>query len=237
MGSMNREQLKALEEEVNTELESRATPTAEPIKDGVVDFDLYLASNPKILWILKEPYDEITDGVPSGGGWSITEHILSVGKFGNRPPFAPIAYITYSIFNGFPKWSGIRYVTEDQRVKEAIKRIAYINVSKMPALPRSGGTDFGSAYRENRDLLHKQINGVQPDVIIGGGTLHLFFNDWQLSAGDFSSAGSAAYCSRNGRLYIDAYHPSQTSVAYDIYVDDIVSIIKEHRLVPPFLDS
>ena len=50
---MNREQLEALEDEVNSELESSSTSIAEPITDGVVDFDLYLASAPKILWILK----------------------------------------------------------------------------------------------------------------------------------------------------------------------------------------
>jgi hypothetical protein len=231
---MNREQLEALENEVNTELDASATSTAEPITDGVVDFDLYLASAPKILWILKEPVDEIINGVPAGGGWSMTKHVLSVGKFGNKPPFAPMAYVAYSVFNNFPKWAEIDYVTENPKVKEAVKHIAYINISKMPALSTSGGTDFAGIYRQNRHLLRKQIDGMQPDVIIGGSTLPFFFSDLHLDANRFMKKGSASFCLQDSRLYIDAYHPSQWNVVdNDDYVDDIVAIIKEHSPVLP----
>lgn len=231
---MNREQLEALENEVNTELQSSASSIAEPITDGVVDFDLYLASAPKILWILKEPVDEIENGVPSGGGWSITKHVLAVGKFGNKGPFAPIAYVAYSVFNNFKKWSEIDYVTNNPLVKEAIKRIAYINISKMPALSTSGGTDFASIYSQNRHLLRKQIDGMQPDIIIGGGTLYMFYGDLGLKREEFTEAGHLTYCRKDDRLYIDAYHPSQWNVVKrDVYVDEVVSVIKDHSPVLP----
>lgn len=41
------------------------------IADGISDLNAYLSSYPKIAWILKEPYDEIKEGKPCGGGWSI----------------------------------------------------------------------------------------------------------------------------------------------------------------------
>ena len=44
----------------------------EPIYDGVVDAGGYLASKPKVMWILKEPYDDFdAEGKPSGGGWTM----------------------------------------------------------------------------------------------------------------------------------------------------------------------
>ena len=44
----------------------------EPIYDGVVDAEAYLASKPKIMWILKEPYDDFdAKGTPQGGGWTM----------------------------------------------------------------------------------------------------------------------------------------------------------------------
>jgi len=44
----------------------------EPIYDGVYDVEKYLASSPRIMWILKEPYDDFTsEGKPTGGGWAI----------------------------------------------------------------------------------------------------------------------------------------------------------------------
>mgnify|MGYP006873137254 FL=1 len=39
-----------------------------PITDGVADIPAYLSSKPKIMWILKEPYDDFTiSGKPKGG--------------------------------------------------------------------------------------------------------------------------------------------------------------------------
>ena len=62
---MTRELIEALDNEVKTELQfAFASLTAYPITDGVVDVDLYLASSPKILWVLKEPVDEaLADGL------------------------------------------------------------------------------------------------------------------------------------------------------------------------------
>ena len=230
---MNREQLEALEKEVNSELALSATLIAEPITDGVVDFELYLASAPKILWILKEPVDEIENGVPRAGGWSMTKHVLAIGEFGGKGPFAPIAYAAHSVFNNFKKQAEIAKVSVDPHVKEAVKRIAYINVNKMPALRTSGGTDFASIYRQNRQLLLKQIDGMHPDVIIGGSTLYLFFEDLGLKREEFADKGSVGFCCKDGRLYIEADHPSQWRIPRSTYVDDIVSVIKEHSPVLP----
>ena len=236
-----RDQLEALETEVEADLNAIAeggAPGSEAITDGVVDKDVYLSSSPKILWILKEPVDEVVNGVPGGGGWSLIEHVLAVGNFGNRPPFAPLAYVAYAVFHNFPKWSGIKYVTEDLEVRESVKRIAYINVSKMPALPTSGGTDLAYCYRRNRHILIKQIEGINPDIIIGGNTLPLFFADLGITAAQFTTKGSADFCVKENRLYIDAYHPSQwNKVASDVYVDDLVSIIKDHSPIQPHTQS
>ena len=44
----------------------------EPIYDGLVDAEAYLASKPKVMWILKEPYDDFdAEGMPAGGGWTM----------------------------------------------------------------------------------------------------------------------------------------------------------------------
>lgn len=228
-------QLETLEREVNDELNAiaEAAILPDPITDGVVDIDLYLASQPKIMWILKEPPGDIEDGRLCGG-WSMTKHVLAAGKFGNKPPFAPIAYVTYAVFNQYPKWSQMKYVSEDPKVRESVKRIAYINISKMPALQTSGGTDFSIHYRQNRHLLCKQIDGIKPDVIIGGNTLPFFFSDLQLDASRFTKQGSASFCVQDSRLYIDAYHPSQWNVVdKEDYIDDIVAIIKTHSPVLP----
>jgi len=230
---MKRE-LEALENDVKAELRSSATSIADPITDGVVDVDLYLASSPKMLWILKEPVDDVVNGVPSGGGWSMAKDILAVGKFGNKPPFAPIAYVAYSVFNGFKKWGDIDYVTKNPAVKAAVKHIAHININKMPALPTSGGTDFGRIYSQNRNLLLRQIYTLSPDILIFGSTIGFFLEDLGLKREEFKPIGSLKYCVKGQRLFIDAFHPSQwTQVSPIDYVDEIVATIKEQSPVLP----
>ncbi len=44
----------------------------EPIYNGEVDAEAYLATKPKVMWILKEPYDDFdAEGMPAGGGWTM----------------------------------------------------------------------------------------------------------------------------------------------------------------------
>ncbi len=57
---------------------------AEPIIDGIVDISGYLQSKPKILWILKEPYDDEEGGIASGGGWHFANNFLTKDDFYER---------------------------------------------------------------------------------------------------------------------------------------------------------
>ena len=227
---MNKEQiLKQLQEvdEAFDSIKKKENRQDSPIYDGIVDIDRYLSASPKILWILKEPYDEPTGG---GGGYSITEDVLACGeKMTNKAPFAPIAYVTYSVFNKFLKYSEMDLVTEDPRIWEALKNIAYINVNKFPAKTTSDMEIVASHYQKNRDLLKKQIDAINPDIVIAGNILHLFYNDFNLTRQDLVSGGpgkSAEFCRKDGRLFINAYHPSYRG-SKQRYCDDLVAIIKE----------
>ena len=45
-----------------------------PIYDGVCDLEGYLKSEIKVMWMLKEAYDDFDEsGMPKGGGWEIYE--------------------------------------------------------------------------------------------------------------------------------------------------------------------
>jgi hypothetical protein len=235
---MNKEQIQKQLQEVDEAFDSikeKENRQDYPIYDGIVDIDRYLSVSPKILWILKEPYDDFDkDGKPCGGSWSITEDVFAcAAKSGNKPPFAPIAYVTYSVFNNFVKYSEMDYVTEDPRIWEALKNIAYINVNKFPGKKCSDSEIIASYYQKNRELLKKQIEAINPDIVIAGNILYLFYEDFDLIKLDLKSGGpdkSAEFCQKNGRLFINAYHPSYRG-SKQKYVDDLVAIIKEHSPV------
>lgn len=227
---MSKEQLKALESEVNAQLLEMAASNAGlkhfPITDGVVDIDQFLSSSPKILWILKEPWEKLKDG-EIGGNWSLTSYLKEDGKIGNKGSWARMAYVTYSVFNNYLKYEDIPYVTKDPKVGPSLKKIVYINVKKFPGQSTSVRSEIEFYYNRYRGLLKKQITTINPDVIIFGNILSLFLNDLDLKIEDFKSEGSVEVCRKKARLYINAYHPSYWRISGEKYVDDIVAVIRQ----------
>ena len=228
---MTKDSLEALENEVNAELKKMAeteNASYDPITDGVVDIEQYLKSSPKMLWILKEPWED--NGV---GGWSVTKCLMLKGvvegTIGNKGIYAKMAYITYSVFNGYPEWNDIPYVTNDPQVPGSLRRIAYININKGPGGRRSNAANIESYYRRNRHILNRQVDTMNPDIVIAGNVLHLFYDDLGLKHENFTSEGSVDVCSKNGRLYINAYHPAYWCIRAQRYVEDIVTAIKKQR--------
>jgi hypothetical protein len=231
---MNKEQLEALEREVKAELETMAKAEGsihEPITDGVVDENRYLAASPRMLWILKEPWDPIKEG-EAGGGWSVTKGLiprkLTEETIGDSRLYARMAYISYSALNNYPKLEDIPKVSRDPKVGESLRAIAYINVNKAPGKTNSYKPHIERCYRRNKDILKRQIDTINPAIVIAGNILYLFYEALGLKAEDLVSEGSVEWCKKDGRLYINAYHPSYWRIGSAKYVDDLVAVIKNH---------
>ena len=65
MGNMiSAEELTKAQVEIHNKIEILAkengltNESVEPIPDGVYDADKYLSTSPRIMWVLKEPYDD-----------------------------------------------------------------------------------------------------------------------------------------------------------------------------------
>lgn len=238
MNADRMEALLSLEREVNAELEKHAEAERAqglhknwPISDGVVDESLYLATTPKMLWILKEPW-EVDEG-EGAGGWSLTKdaipRMLKEGSIGDKGTFANMAWVTYSVLNGFQTWQQMPYVSNEPKVGDSLRRIAYINISKLPGQKVSYMPMLQACYERNKTMLLRQIEIIAPDILIGGYTLPLFFNDFGLTRADFTQGSeTVSICHKNGRLYVDAYHPA-CRFGSAKYVDDIVTAIKPFR--------
>jgi len=69
------------------------------------------------------------------------------------------------------------YIIENPDMLEAFKSVAYINVKKLPGLTKSNHYNISIAYNKYKNILLKQIKYYNPDIIIGGSTLHNFFPD------------------------------------------------------------
>lgn len=211
-------------------------PNCDPITDGIIDIDKYLGSKTKILWILKEPYDDVdTDGKPCGGGWSIPEMIRSKNSIydfegGGRPTYRPMIYSAWGVFNNFVQWELMDNVEDNPKMLDALKSIAYINIKKLPGMTSSPNSVIQDAYDKNKDILFKQISCIDPDIIIWGYTVSYFWNDIGVTLAQFQKFGSLKYFISGNKLYIDTFHPSQRTVSQKEYCNDIINVVKSWSL-------
>lgn len=211
-------------------------PNCAPITDGIIDIDKYLDSKIKILWILKEPYDGVdADGKPCDGGWSIPEMIKSKNTIydfegGGRPTYRPMIYTAWGISHNFCQWEEMDNVEDNPKMLEALKSIAYINIKKLPGMTFSPNSVIQDAYDKNKDILSKQIECIDPEIIIWGYTVSYFWNDIGVELSQFKKFGTLKYFVSNGKLFIDAFHPSQRAIKQNEYCNDIINVVKSWKL-------
>lgn len=207
-----------------------------PVTDGVIEADKYLNAPFKILWILKEPYDYFDEeGKPKGGGWHMREAIIPKKQLSDfksgRKTFEPMIYTTWSILNNFLKWNEMADIEKAPQMINAIKSISFINVKKIPGFKASSISVISENYNKYKELLLTQIEYLNPDIIIGGSTLHLFLKDLGVDTKTVNKKKEIYYYIHNGKLLIDAYHPAQrtynTGVTKEMYCNSIINAVKK----------
>jgi len=202
---------------------------SDPIYDGIINELEYNQAKYKILWVLKESHDEENDGE---GGWSFREHFSNVKDYSGikekRSTLYPIVYISNGILNDL-EYGDMNEIKEDSELINILRKIAYINVKKIPGKTKSNNTELKEAYNKYKDILFLQINTYNPDIIIFAGTFDLFSNDLKLEDGYCEGDGNVEYIIQNKKLYINAYHPSQTQITNEEYFQGIIYSFEEWK--------
>jgi hypothetical protein len=200
------------------------TGKAEPIYDGPVNIEAYASQKIRILWILKEPRDE--EG-QRGGGWRILSNLRKdMVEIGKNRTFKPMIYVSYAILNGFLEWEEMDDINQVPEMALVLEKTALINVKKLPGLSRTPPAVLSHAYTKNKGILIQQIKAYGPNVIIGGNTLQYFVSDLQLGRLKRQANGEIETSVSGGRVFINAYHPSQPPISRERYVNTIVSAVK-----------
>jgi len=169
------------------------------VKDGIIDENLFEQSYPKILFITKEPNNPKQEADDFRIWWE-TELKYA---FSLR-----ISEWTYGILNKFPPYDIIKRSNSDRL--NAIHHIAFMNVKKIGGGSQSEYDNIINSVNRDFDFIHKQIEIINPDIIILGLSwkevrTELFpdLNDkWQESGYDIAIARF------NNAKVIDFYHPS-----------------------------
>ena len=220
----------ALRSEIDELADSKGLWTEDvgPIRDGVADIEAYQQSSPKVMWVLKEPYDDFKeDGSPYGGDYTLMEDLKKNrnAQLGTMPlTIQRVIYTTYGIFTDY-EYDDMGWYYEPDTYKYLFQ-IAYINLSKMP-----GGTKSGSMttkYQIWRDIVLKQFDLYKPDVMIFGHTFQDVKDDLGIEDKDLILTGNGwvDIYRKDNRLYVDAYHPGIPG-SNRMYVNTIAKNVRQ----------
>ena len=199
------------------------------IRDGIVSVEDYEKSNKKVLWVLKEPYDleEIEKG------FSIVENLKNErsknkkeSKTDSLQTWHPIAYVSYGITSNINSFKEMGRIPEVKKINESLLKIGFINIQKFPAQTRSNQKKIIEAFNkpEINQILNKQIEVFNPDIIIEATNLRLLSS--KLDKKDFLKTIEGHYVGKS-RIYINTFHPAQTKISIEEYVNLILQRVRE----------
>ncbi len=239
---MTIQELTSKEEEIQREIKDVAEKhnlfrdNYEPIFDGIYSSEKYLSASLRIMWILKEPYDEIDeDGVTGGGGWSIPKHLFKEPEYDyyskGKLTAKIVTRLSYCILND-KKFSESKCINGVPNIADSLQNIAYVNINKMPARTSTNDASLYEKYQIWKPVLLKQIESYSPDIIIFGGTFYDYFA-LDLFDGNYPELnykfGMAKGFLRNDSLLISACHPGyryfQSEEMQDNYASEILKVI------------
>lgn len=209
----------------------------EPVGDGVADVEGYLRAPLKVMWILKEPWDDFDSaGKPTGGGWNFFEdddaRLMESVRHGRS--FHKIVYASYALLNGIACYNDMPWIRDKPDMALVTRRLAYVNTGKMPAQKETPPARLKQLYETWKPFLFRQFDLYEPDVMIFAGTLQLYAGDMGLDLsrplrtyknGDNVVADVHRW---NGRLVIWVNHPNAHE-EQAAYVDSILSAVREER--------
>lgn len=189
-----------------------------PIWDGVADCESYAISRPRVVWILKEPYD--TD--PGPEGWSHPDFLadLSVTKINTSLTWRRVNETMFSIREQK------HYDESNLADRNCLKDIAWINLSKMAGKSISDG-QFKKQFKLHwAEIVKKQIDVYDPNIIIFGNTFDICKKELFPKGYELILKKPLVHLYKTGKmLLIYAYHPGWWGVKDAEYVNSIVDSI------------
>ena len=203
-----------------------------PITDGIYvtkeGAEFYSNSHSKIMWILKEPWE---DG-EKVGDWDLLRCMNepdNIKKVSGNRTWNFMAKTMYGIVTG--TYYDDMPSTNEEIIK-SLKEIVYINISKLPGKMRSNDSEIRKAYSDWKDIIFEQIDTYSPDVIIFGGTFKYFKVDIGIlkevdrTIDETTKIETPLYKNEKGLYLIDTYHPAY--LYKDVRINSIIDLVRNN---------
>lgn len=225
---MNAQELLKANEQFAQEMDKNAQERdTYRVIDGVINPERYAKTSLRLLWILKE-----ANSIDLS--WSVVDNFKNknwLETYGrSNPTIRKLIYTSYAILNEVA-WSDIPYGNQPQAY-DCLQDIAFINIKKEPGDHQAEEQAIQDAYNLDKDLIHRQINAFNPDVVIFGNTLQYFdpslLEGFSATERQNTELGNAYYPTEK-RLYIWSWHPASRNLSDENYVMDIAQIVRNWR--------
>lgn len=169
---MNAEEYLKIENEMDAEM---ATIWEKPYLDGITDFENYKKATTKLLWILKEP-----NSIGGGNQRVFHKDVRDYSRW--KSTFGNIMRVSYAILEKIDEYKKIPEIdTKECTInnKPVLNEIAIINVNKSGggSITPSGKLDVEYRRKNVKEYLFKQIELINPQIIINTHDVYQFFKD------------------------------------------------------------
>ena len=200
--------------------------------DGVAYPEIYLGAKRKVMWVLKNSYDDSDeDGNPVSDGQDIRDWFCdeALELAAHKQIFVKMALASYCIQTDIPYSEEL--LSDKAKIMQALKAIALVDLSKLPGGKTISDKELKKEFSYFQNIVSAQIDLYKPDVVIFGNTLHLchqLFPGLNYSETDevYESDGNCLVRSFSDSLnnctYIEAYHPSYP-LSYEDFAGTIVN--------------
>jgi len=196
----------------------------EAVYDGIICPERYVKSKYKVLWLAREPHDD-------GGDYDYKSDIMNkikAGELVGNKYFNKMRDLQYSLNNGYLDWDGLKNIDRKDYNYNNIGDIAFINCSKIPGGANLDWGKWWSNCEAFKDIVAKQIEIANPDIIICVGTRNYLEKYGYLNDAIMRAKSYRNYYLKEGRLILDCYHIS-ARYSNRLYFNDIISSIKEWK--------
>jgi hypothetical protein len=235
---MNAEHIKNEEAEIDKLVEDKykdpANSNLRPIFDGAIDATLYARAPVRILWILKEPWEE-RDINGGAGGWSLRALLNEKPEIFSKNTHRYVYCVSFGLLKATRDWAVIRNSQKDADFKTLFRSIAHINVKKLPNRRNAPASnkDVMRGYEMGRDVIRRQIDLYKPDVVFGCSP-HMPAIIRDLSGGTARPArtGHATHCRIGDTIFISGYHPAQRIITKEKYVLGMLKAYDAEKQTP-----
>lgn len=193
------------------------------IPDGIVNIKIYSKAKIKVLYLLKE--------VNGGKDWNLRDYLNNnASRF---QTWNNIARWQYAIenFQEDNLWSKVQNVNEEFR-KEQVRKIAVINLKKVPGTEKSKMAEIRKFAWNDRELLKRQISLCEPDIVVCCGTGEIvkefklvdneYFKNWSKS-----SANIEFHLTKKNSLIISHCHPQKWTSDQEKF-DPLIKTVQEN---------